>query len=74
MRKNKDGTKHAHTMNTQDLPHLNLSPTERALWKFRNVAELFPRRGDPSFDLLPPAARMAVDAVAAVLDTLEHKE
>jgi hypothetical protein len=72
MRKNKDGTQNKQDLNIQQLPHLNLSPAERALWKFRNVAELFPRRGDPSFDLLPPAARMAVDAVAAVLDTLER--
>jgi hypothetical protein len=72
MRKTKQGTKNLQDWNIQEHPHLNLSPAERALWKFRNVAELFPRRGDPSFDLLPPAARMAVDAVAAVLDTLDR--
>ena len=61
---------HAHSLNTQDHPSLALTPTERAAWKFCNVAALLSGEGD-YYDLLPPSARMAVDAVKTVASQLE---
>ena len=53
---------HAHSLNTQDLPGLNLTMRERAAWKFVQVVALLASDGD-YYDLLPPSARMATDAV-----------
>lgn len=55
---------------TQDLPGLNLTMRERAVWKFVQVAALLAREGD-YYDLLPPAARMATDAVKQAAEILE---
>jgi hypothetical protein len=68
VRKTKQGTKNLQDWNIQDHDRLNLSPTEKALWKFRQWAAIRPTQG--YYDDLPPAAQMAVSAVAAVLDTL----
>ena len=61
---------HAHSLNTQDLPGLHLTMNERAVWKFVQVAALLASEGD-YYDLLPPAARMATDAVKQVAGQLE---
>lgn len=55
---------------TQDLPGLHLSPQQRAVWKFVQVAALLASEGD-YYDLLPPAARMATDAVKQAAAILE---
>jgi uncharacterized protein YceH (UPF0502 family) len=62
--------KHAHALNTQDFPPLSLSPTERAAWKYVQVVALLADSG-PQYELLPPAARMATDAVKQVAKQLE---
>lgn len=62
---------HAHSLNIQDHAALRLSPVERAIWKFCNVAALLSGEGD-YYDLLPPSARMAVDAMKGVAATLER--
>lgn len=61
---------HAHALNTQDLPGLNLTMRERAVWKFVQVAALLASEGD-YYDLLPPSARMATDAVKQAAAILE---
>lgn len=61
---------HAHSLNTQDLPGLNLTMRERAVWKFVQLAALLASEGD-YYDLLPPAARMATDAVKQAAEILE---
>ena len=61
---------HAHSLNTQDMPGLNLTMQERAVWKFVQVAALLASEGD-YYDLLPPAARMATDAVKQAAELLE---
>jgi len=55
---------------TQDLPGLNLTMRERAVWKFVQVAALLASEGD-YYDLLPPSARMATDAVKLAARQLE---
>ena len=55
---------------TQDLPGLNLTVQERAVWKFVQVAALLASDGD-YYDLLPPSARMATDAVKQAAGILE---
>ena len=61
---------HAHSLNTQDLPGLHLAVNERAIWKFVQVAALLASDGD-YYDLLPPSARMATDAVKQAAAILE---
>jgi len=61
---------HAHSLNIQDHAALRLTMTERAIWKFCNVAALLSGEGD-YYDLLPPSARMAVDAMKGVAAQLE---
>lgn len=61
---------HAHSLNTQDFPPLRLTPQERAAWKFVQIAALLSAEGD-YYDLLPPSARMAVDAVKRAARQLE---
>lgn len=61
---------HAHSLNTQDLPGLNLTMRERAAWKFVQVVALLASDGD-YYDLLPPSARMATDAVKQAARQLE---
>ena len=61
---------HAHAKNTQDLPGLNLTMRERAVWKFVQVAALLASDG-AYYDLLPPSARMATDAVKHAAEILE---
>lgn len=61
---------HAHSLNTQDLPGLHLTRQQRAVWKFVQVAALLPQE-DGYYEDLPPAARMAVDAVREVARQLE---
>jgi hypothetical protein len=70
MRKTQKGKVHQHSTNIQDHDRLNLSPQGKALFMFEQWAGMAPKYG--YYDLLPPAARMAVDAVAAVLDTLDR--
>jgi hypothetical protein len=79
MRKNQDGTQNKQDTNIQDQQPTKewkdwfspvSTPELRALWSFKQWAERRPSQ--EYFALLPPAARMAVDAVAAVLDTLER--
>ncbi len=53
---------HAHSLNTQDHPALNLTAQQRAVWKFLQVAALLASEG-AYYDLLPPSARMATNAV-----------
>jgi hypothetical protein len=72
MRKNKDGTRNKQDLNIQDHDSLNLSPAGKALWMFEQWAYMRPTWG--YYDLLPPSARMAVDAVQEVLQTLQSKE
>lgn len=62
---------HAHSLNTQDLPGLHLTMNERAVWKFVQVAALLASEGD-YYDLLPPSARMATDAVKQAAAILEQ--
>jgi hypothetical protein len=73
MRKNKDGTRNKQDTNIQDQEYPKDWPRnhhDRALRKYKEWAAIRPTQG--YYDLLPPAARMAVDAVAAVLDTLDR--
>ena len=56
---------------TQDLPGLHLTMNERAVWKFVQVAALLASEGD-YYDLLPPSARMATDAVKQAAAILEQ--
>jgi hypothetical protein len=58
------------TAYTQDLPGLHLTRQQRAVWKFVQVAALLPQE-DGYYEDLPPAARMAVDAVREVARQLE---
>ena len=62
---------HAHAQNIQDLPGLNLTMQERAVWKFVQVAALMPSQDSDYYLLLPPAARMATDAVKQAAELLE---
>jgi hypothetical protein len=64
----KNGKVHAHSQNIQDFPRMELPPGERALWAFLTWADLRP--GGVYYDLLPPTARMAVDAVKVAADKL----
>lgn len=64
-------SRHAHSLNTQDLPGLNLTMQQRAAWKFVQVAALLASDGD-YYDLLPPSARMATDAVKQAAAILEQ--
>ncbi len=61
---------HAHSLNIQDLPGLHLTMQERAVWKFVQVAALLSAEGN-YYDLLPPSARMATDAVKLAARQLE---
>lgn len=61
---------HAHSLNTQDLPGLHLTMQERVVWKFVQVAALLASDGD-YYDLLPPSARMATDAVKQAAEILK---
>jgi hypothetical protein len=72
MRRNRDGTRNKQDWSTQDHARLNLDVHGRALRAFENWAALRPKLG--YYDCLPPAARMAVDAVSAVLSTLEMEK
>ena len=53
---------HAHSQNIQDHPAMRLTMQQRAAWKFCQVAALLAGDGD-YYDMLPPSARMATDAV-----------
>jgi hypothetical protein len=68
-RVNKDGSIHAHSLNIQDCPRLDLSPSARALYKYIEWAKLRP--SGLYYDALLPAAKMAVNAVADVLEIME---
>jgi len=61
---------HKHALNIQDFPPLNLTAQERAIWKFCNVVALLANEGG-YYELLPPAARMATDAVKLAAAQLE---
>ena len=61
---------HAHSLNIQDLPGLHLTMQERAVWKFCQLAALLASDGD-YYNLLPPSARMATDAVKQAAEILE---
>jgi hypothetical protein len=61
---------HAHSKAIQDFAPLAFTPSERAAWKFCQVAALL-AGGGPQYDLLPPGARMATDAVKQVARQLE---
>lgn len=52
----KKGKVHQHSLNVQDYPRLNLTPQQRALWKFQQVVALLSEQGE-YFDLLPPQAQ-----------------
>jgi hypothetical protein len=71
-RQTKTGQVHEHSRNIQEHDQLNLSPAGKALWMFEQWAYMRPTWG--YYDLLPPAARMAIDAVAEVMETLHSKE
>ena len=53
---------HKHAANTQDFPAMRLTMQQRAAWKFCQVAALLAGDGD-YYNMLPPSARMATDAV-----------
>lgn len=53
---------HKHSANTQDFPAMRLTMQQRAAWKFCQVVALLAGEGD-YYDMLPPSARMATDAV-----------
>jgi len=53
---------HAHSKNTQDYSPQRFTMQQRAAWKFCQVAALLSAEGD-YYDMLPPSARMATDAV-----------
>lgn len=55
--------RHAHSQNIQDRPRLNHSPQERAVAMFLNVAALLPKPTGLYYQLLPPGAQRAIDAV-----------
>lgn len=61
---------HAHSKNTQDYPAQRLTMQQRAAWKFVQVTALMSADGD-YYDMLPPAARMATDAVKQAAALLE---
>jgi hypothetical protein len=69
-RRNKDGTIHAHSENIQDCPHLDLSPTARALWNFVEWGRTRPT--SLYYEALPNGAKMVVDAVAREMDLVER--
>jgi hypothetical protein len=71
-RQTKQGKVHQHSTNIQDHDRLNLDAHGKALWMFEQWAYMRPTWG--YYDLLPPSARMAVDAVQEVLLTLRSKE
>lgn len=62
---NKDGTRNRQDLNTQDHAKLNLTPQQRAVWKFQQVVALLSTEGE-YFDLLPPAAQDIVTAAKIV--------
>jgi len=62
---------HKHALNIQDFPPLNLTAQERAVWKFCNVVALLASEGG-YYDLLPPGAQMATDAVKLAAALLER--
>lgn len=64
MRFNKDGSKHVHSKNIQDFPRRDLSPEGKAMYRFLDWASQRPAAG--YYDLLPPSAKMAIDAVGRV--------
>lgn len=61
---------HAHSLNTQDHPALRLTMQQRAAWKFCQVVALMAADGE-YYDMLPPSARMATDAVKSAAALLE---
>jgi hypothetical protein len=68
VRINRDGTRNKQDLSTQDFPRLNLSPEGRAMRKFLGWAEEWPEDG--SYELLPPSAQMAIQAVRRVAGQL----
>lgn len=67
---NKDGTRNKQDTNIQDLPRLNLTPQQRALWKFQQVVALLSTEGE-YYDLLPPQAQDIVTAAKIVAGKLK---
>ena len=67
-RQTKKGEGHAHSKNIQDHDRMDLTPEGKAMWKFLVWADLRPQAS--YYDDLPPAARMAVDAVYAAAEKL----
>lgn len=69
MKRNKDGSKHAHVKNIQDYATVRRTPQERAMWAFEQWANMRPQGG--YYELLPPAVQMAVDAVGEAAKKLK---
>lgn len=66
----KKGRRNLQDWSTQDHPRLNLTPQQRAVWKFCNVVALLPTEGD-YLDLLPPAAQDIVRAAKIVANKMK---
>jgi hypothetical protein len=66
----KKGKVHQHSLNTQDHARLNLTPQQRAVWKFCNVVALLSAEGE-YYDLLPPAAQDIVTAAKILAGKLQ---
>lgn len=66
----KQGKVHQHSLNTQDHARLNLTPQQRALWKFQQVVALLSTEGE-YYDLLPPQAQDIVTAAKMIADKLK---
>ena len=65
MRRTKKGTKNLQDWNTQDHARLNLTPQQRAVWKFQQVVGLLSAEGE-YYDLLPPEAQDIVTAAKMI--------
>lgn len=70
MRKTKKGVRNLQDWDIQDHPRLNLTPQQRAVWKFQNVVALLANEGE-YFDLLPPAAQDIVRAAKIVANKMK---
>lgn len=66
----KKGKVHQHSLNTQDHTRLNLTPQQRAVWKFQQVVGLLSAEGE-YYDLLPPAAQDIVTAAKILAGKLQ---
>jgi len=65
VRRTKKGTRNLQDWSTQDHARLNLTPQQKAVWKFCQVVALLSAEGE-YYDLLPPAAQDIVDAAKIV--------